>query len=92
MEEKCLPLEHDSKQCDVEQLPRPFLPARGLSLLRYLEPCSDPCPRVCAISHLTTLRTTLYTSSKGTVVLSGRKNSMAWQAASSSMAITFSTF
>jgi len=44
------------------------------------------------IPHLTTLRTTLYTSSRGTVVLSGRRNSMAWQAASSSIAITLSTF
>jgi len=45
--ETYLPLEHDSKQCDVEQHPKPCLPARCLSPPWYLVPCNGPCPMAC---------------------------------------------
>ena len=43
---------------------------------------------VCVTAYPTTLRTRRWTSSRGAVVFSGRRNSMAWHAASSSMAST----
>merc|ERR1719210_1121847 len=46
-----------------------------------------------SLSHgATDHRTTLIASSSGTVVFSGLRNSIAWQAAKSSIAMTFSTF
>ena len=40
------------------------------------------------IAHPTTVRTSLYTSSRGEVVLLGLWNSRPWQAANSSIAVT----
>ena len=42
----------------------------------------------CSQAHLTTLRTSLYTASRGGVVFLGRRNSSPWHAHSSSMAST----